>query len=121
MSESRKISVILKGQAREEFEKLNEIVGEQTKRGETNSEEMQLLKSIKQKAEILKINPTYGEKIPQNLIPKQLDVSNLFKVNLTGYWRMLYTIEGNRIEIVVFVLWVIDHPAYDKMLGYKKK
>ncbi len=121
MSDSRKISVILKGQAREEFEKLDEIVEEQRKKGEENSEEIQLLKSIKQKAEILKLNPTYGEKVPHNLIPKQLDVSNLFKVNLTGHWRMLYTLEGNRIEIVLFILWIIDHPTYDKMFGYKKK
>ena len=49
MSDKRKVSIILKDQARAEFEKLNDIaIGQKTK-GEINSEEMQLLKSILQK------------------------------------------------------------------------
>lgn len=87
----------------------------------TNSDEMQLLKSIKQKSELLKINPTYGDKIPHNLIPKTLNVSNLFRMELTGYWRMIYTLDGNQIEIVAFILYLVDHPAYDKLFGYRKK
>ena len=81
---------------------------------------MQLLKSIKQKAELLKINPMYGDKISRNLIPKDLDVQNLFRTELTGYWRMLYTLEGNQIEVVAFILHIVDHPTYNKILGYKK-
>lgn len=104
-----------------EFEELNRIAIEQRAKKETNSEEMQLLRSIRQKAELLKINPAYGEKIPYKLIPKNLNVPNLFRVSLTGYWRMLYSLEGNRIEIVAFVLYIIDHPTYDKILGYRKK
>lgn len=50
-----------------------------------------------------------------------MGVSNLFRVELTGYWRMLYSLEGNRIEIIAFVLYLIDHPAYDKLFGYKRK
>lgn len=74
-----------------------------------------------QKADALKINPEYGEKIPHRLIPRNLNVSNLFKVNLSGYWRMLYSLEGNQIEIVAFVLYIVDHPTYNKMFGYRKK
>ena len=121
MNKGRRISVILKGQAKEEFENLNEIIGKQKELETKNSEEMQLLESIKQKSEILKINPTYGDKIPNRLIPKEMDVSNLFKVNLTGYWRMLYTIRGNRIEVIAFILWIVDHSTYNKMFKYKKK
>lgn len=121
MTDKRPVRVILKGQAREEFEQLNRIVGRQQAKGETNSEEMQLLKSIKQKIGILKANPVYGDKVPNALMPKDLDVSNLFRVGLTGYWRMLYSLEGNKIEIVAFVLYIVDHPAYDKMFGYRKK
>ena len=50
-----------------------------------------------------------------------MHVSNLFVIHLTGYWRMLYTLEGNQIEIVAFVLNLVDHPTYDKIFGYKKK
>lgn len=121
MSDGRPVRVILKGQAREEFEELNRIVAEQAARGETNSQEMQLLKSIKQKAELLKLNPMFGDNIPKRRIPKTLDVSSLFRVELTGRWRMLYSLEGNQVEIIAFVLYIVDHPSYDKIFGYKKK
>ncbi len=96
------------------------VILKETK-GIANSEEKQLLKSIKQKVEIIKTNPTYGDKIPAKQIPKKLDVSNLFHVGLSGYWRMLYTLEGNRIEVVAFVPYIIDHPTYDMIFGYAKK
>ena len=121
MTDKRQVHIILKDQAKIEFEELNIIVGEQQAKGMTNSEEMQLLKSIKQKSEILKINPTYGDNIPHRLIPKNLGVSNLFRVELTGYWRMLYTLTGNQIEVVAFILYIIDHPTYNKLFGYRKR
>jgi hypothetical protein len=86
----RPVRVILKDQAKAEFEELNRIAGEQQAKGETNSLEMQLLKSIKQKVEIIKANPMYGESIPKKEIPRGLEVSNLFRVSLTNYWRMVY-------------------------------
>ena len=52
MSDSRSVIVILKGQAKEEFEKLNHIAGEQQAKGITNSDEIQLLKSIRQKSDL---------------------------------------------------------------------
>lgn len=121
MTEKRPVRIILKGQAKAEFERLNKIVGEQLARGDGDSEEAQLLKSIKQKVELVKENPAYGDSIPKNLIPRNLDVSNLFHIGLTGYWRMLYSLEGNQIEVVAFVLYIVDHPTYDKLFGYKKK
>ncbi|MEK6954958.1 MAG: hypothetical protein AABX01_08145 [Candidatus Micrarchaeota archaeon] len=118
---NRTVHILLKGQAKEEFEKLNRIVGEQQAKGIANSEELQLLKSIRQKIEILKINPTYGDNIPKKLIPRAMDVTNLFRIELTGYWRMLYTMDGNEIEVVAFILNIIDHDSYDKIFGYRKK
>jgi len=121
MIDKRLIKIILLDQAKTAFEELNRVVGKQRAQGVKNSEEMQLLKSIKQKSELLKINPTYGDKVPHNLIPKELNVSNLFRIELTGYWRMIYSLEGNKIEIVAFILYLVDHPTYDKMFGYRKK
>ena len=89
MKDNRRVRLILKGQAKTEFEELNRIVGEQQAKGINNSDEMQLLKAIKQKTELIKENPMYGANIPKKLIPNNLDVSNLFRVELTGYWRML--------------------------------
>ena len=117
----RRLRVILKGRALEEFKRLSALVEEQQKKGETNSQEMQLLKSIQQKVELLKLNPVYGKKVPHALIPKNLDVSNLFRVSLTNYWRMLYSLEGNQVEVIAFILYILDHARYDKLFGYRKK
>lgn len=119
MNNNRTVRVILKDQARIEFEGLNRIIGEQILKGETNSEEMQLMNSIRQKIELVRSNPVYGIRMPKSKIPKELDVSNLFKVELTGYWRMIYSLEGNKVEVIAFILYIIDHPTYDKIFKYR--
>jgi hypothetical protein len=80
---------------------------------------MQLLRSIKNKIAILEMNPSYGQSVPKKLIPKNLDVNNLFRVELAHYWRLLYTIRTTDIEVVSFVLYIFDHDEYDKLFGYK--
>ena len=117
--------VILLDEADEEYKRLNEIAGQQIKEGEENTEEIQLLKSIKQKSEFLKANPFYGDNIPKKLIPQEYiikyNAKNLWRVELINYWRMMYTIKGDQVEIVCFVLDIIDHEKYNKKFGYKKK
>ncbi len=82
---------------------------------------MQLLKSIKQKKDFIKANPFYGDNIKKTLIPKKYNVSNLWRVELTNFWRMLYTIRGDQIEIVCFMLDIMDHNKYNEIFGYKKR
>ena len=48
------------------------------------------------------------------------EVSNLWKVNLSKSWRMIYTIRGSSVEIVSFVLDIIDHKTYEKKFRYRK-
>lgn len=116
------VKVQLIGNAAEEFESLNKVVGEEQSKGITNSEHQQLLKSIKQKKELIKINPQYGAQVPKALISKSgYPVDNLWVADLTGYWRMLYTLKGGQVEILCFVLEIIDHKRYDKIFGYRKK
>jgi len=68
---------------------LNQIVGLQTKAGKENTEEMQLLRSIKQKTEFVKSNPFYGNNISKILIPqdyiKKCKTENLWRVELINY------------------------------------
>lgn len=82
---------------------------------------LQLLKSIKQKIEFIKLNPFYGDNVSKKLIPREYDVQNLWRVELSNFWRMLYTIKGDQIEIICFVLDIIDHNKYNKLFGYKNK
>lgn len=92
----RKVRVVLLDEADSGFKKLNEIVGQQINENRSNSEEMQLLRSIKQKIEFIKANPFYGDNIPKKIIVKSdYNAQNLWRVELTGYWRMLYTIKGD--------------------------
>jgi len=118
---NKPVRVILLDEADKEFKRLNELVGQQAKEGKENTSEMQLLKSIKQKIDFIKANPFYGDNIPKNLIPKEYNVQNLWRVELTNYWRMIYTIKGDQIEIICFILDIIDHKIYDTKFGYKKK
>ncbi|MBI2546525.1 hypothetical protein HYV81_05065 [Candidatus Woesearchaeota archaeon] len=117
--------VILLDEADFEYKKLNEIVGQQIKEGKDNTEEMQLLRSIRQKTELIKANPFYGDNLSKALIPKEYvakyNAKNLWRVELTNYWRMLYTVKGDQVEIICFVLDILDHKEYDKKFGYRKK
>jgi len=77
--------------------------------------------------ELIKTNPHYGDPIAKNLILPEYKikygVKNLFRVGFPYYWRLLYTLTDgeSEIEIIAFVLDVIDHPAHDKKFGYKGK
>jgi hypothetical protein len=116
------VRVKLVGNAAEEFEKLNKVVGDEQSDGIANSEHQQLLKSIKQKIELIKLNPQYGSHISKALIKKSgYDVDNMWIVDLTGYWRMLYTLKGSDVEILCFILEIINHEKYDKIFDYRKK
>jgi len=115
---NKQIKIIMLGNAKEEFVKLNEIVGEQIKKNIKNSQEIQLVNSIKQKIELLKSNPFYGDNIPKRLIPSDMRVPNLWRLELPNFWRMLYMIKGDEVEIICFVLEIFNHKKYDKFFGY---
>ena len=104
---NKPVRVILLGDADEAFKRLNEIVGRQMELGRESSEEIQLLKSIKQKIEFIKSNPFYGDPIAKNLIPEEYKEKyraiNLFRAELSQFWRMIYTLKGDEIEIIAFV------------------
>ncbi len=117
-------TVIITGDAREEFENLNRIVKEELSKGISKSNNQILLNSIQRKIELLKINPLLGIQISKNKIPKEYvknyDATNLWKMNLSSAWRMIYTIRGNEIEIISFILDIINHKDYENKFNYKK-
>ncbi len=117
----KEIKIALQGEAKISFEELNKIALSQTKEGIKTSFEIKLLKSIKDKFEILKINPFYGDPINKKLIPKKLNVGSLWRIELSNYWRMLYTIRGDDVRIICFILEICNHERYNKLFGYKRK
>ena len=117
----RMVRVVLIDEADSELKRLNEIVGQQAREGKTNTEEMQLLKSIKTKIEFIRANPFYGDNVPKDRIPAEYGSQNMWHVELCNHWRMLYTIKGDLIEVFCFVLDILDHEKYNKKFGYKKR
>lgn len=118
------VKVVITGDAKEEFEELNKVVGEEIAKGITSTDHRTLLNSIKQKIEFLKENPEYGIHIPKKKIPiryvKRYNVNNLWKVNLSGAWRMIYTIRGSEVDIIALILDLINHRNYEKKFSYRK-
>ena len=84
-----------------------------------------LLKAIEREQDNLLIDMHRGIQIEKRKIPEfyvtEYGVSNLWKINLPDYWRMIYTITGNEFEIISILLEFIDHKEYDKRFGYRKK
>lgn len=117
----RNIRVILLKDAKKTYLTLKKIATKQELIGKTNSDEIQLLKSIHQKIKLIEKDPFYENNIKKMLIPKEYDVSNLWRVELSNYWRMLYTIKGDQIEIICFILDIISHENYNKKFKYKKR
>lgn len=85
--------------------------------------ERSILNSVHKKVELIKLNPHYGDPVPKYLIPREYiikyGINNLFRIELPNFWRMLYTLTNEgQIEIIAFVLDIIDHKDYDKKFGY---
>ncbi len=114
------VRVILSEDAEEVYKYLN-------KHSSESKIEKSILNSINKKVELIKANPHYGDPLSKKLIPQEYmekyGVTNLFRVSLSNYWRMLYTLTDGEtvIEIIAFVLDIIDHKDYNKKFGYKKR
>ena len=104
-----------------DFDKSFQKIQTQAKNG--NGESILIQKLIEKGIDKLKYSFKYGDHIPKKQIPKEYiskySVENLWKLNLNGYWRMIYTVRGTEIEVISILLEVIDHKSYDKKFGYK--
>ncbi len=125
MKTSKDVWVHFTGEVNDMHVKLQETVIEEKERGLRNSLNMQLLRAIDREVDNLKIDPQRGIYIPKRNIPRELferyQTENFWKINLPNYWRMIYTLTGNEVEVIALVLEVMDHRKYDKLLKYRKK
>lgn len=112
------VRILLSPEAEEAYKYLND-------RSAKSKVERSIFNSIKKKVDLIKVNPHYGDPIPKYLIPKEYivkyGVTNLFRVELSGFWRMLYTLTNDEreVEIIAFVLDIVNHKEYDRKFGYK--
>ncbi|MCX6778376.1 MAG: hypothetical protein NT157_05850 [Candidatus Micrarchaeota archaeon] len=121
----KRFTVKFSEEAYSEFELLSKKVADEKSKGSTKSDHEKLLRSINAKIELLKLNPQAGVQIPRRLIPAKYIVeygaNNLWKLNLFSGWRMIYTLHANEVEVISFVLDLINHEQYEKIFRYKKK
>ena len=114
------IRVIFSPEAEEVYNYLN-------KKSSSSKTEKMILKAVHKKIGLIKENIHYGNPVAKKLIPQEYkikyNISNLFRVELPKFWRMLYTITNgdSEIEIIAFVLDVMDHKKYDKKFSYRRK
>jgi len=112
------VRVILSPEAEEAYKQLNAVAAD-------SKIERSILNAIDKKKELIKANMHYGEPIAKDKIPDEYKikygVTNLFWVELSNFWRMLYTLTNNEteVEIIAFVLDIMNHEQYNKKFGYK--
>ena len=108
----KEVRVFLKGQAKAEYIDLKK---------RTDKDSLTILRSVERMMNILKDNPQFGNPIRKDLIPesfKQQGITNLYRAELSNFWRLIYTLEGDRVDIFLFVLSIVDHGEYNKLFGY---
>jgi len=113
----KRVKVILSPEAEEVYKYLNE-------KAPSSKMERSILNAVNKKKELIRANIHYGEAIAKAKIPAEYihkyGVNNLFWVGLPNGWRMLYTLTANgEVEIIAFVLDIMDHDRYNKKFGYR--
>jgi hypothetical protein len=87
-----------------------------------NAEERQLYDWLLRAFNDIEENAFCGIQIPTRLIPeaynKKYPIKNLWKYNLPNAWRLLYSIENNKIFVVSIVLEWMDHKNHERRFHY---
>ena len=121
----KEIWIDFSAEANADYAELQKQALEERKLGKENSFNVQLLKAIDREINNLKIDPQHGDHIPRKNIPKSLvrryGTDRLWRIELVGYWRLLYTITGDEVKIIAVILEFMEHKKYDKLFGYRKK
>lgn len=115
--------VKLIGNADEALQKLEHSINSYKSQGKTPPKyDMQLYSSIERALNNLKKNPFCGDCVKKELIPKELlNLPNLFRIELSQFWRLLYYVTGDQVKVIAVVFEICDHPNYNKIFSYKKK
>ncbi|MBN2052370.1 hypothetical protein JW756_02605 [Candidatus Woesearchaeota archaeon] len=116
---NKKVEVIFSKDAQKVYDKLKENAHQ-------NKVDRMLFDAIEKKLDIIRSNIFYGDIIPKSLIPREYrlkyNLTSLLKVELPCFWRLLYTLNEDKAEIIIiaFIIEILDHKKYNKRFGYKK-
>jgi Txe/YoeB family toxin of Txe-Axe toxin-antitoxin module len=121
----KEVQVALVGDAKQTYLSLKDIVSEEIKSGKLGTDYQKIFNSINRTIEQLKKDPQFGIHIRKEQIPffyiKKFGAENLWKCDISNFWRLIYWIDGSdEVKIVSFVLDIIDHKIYNKRFNYRK-
>ncbi len=89
---------------------------------EGDYQERFLFKRIHQAMDAIESNAFCGIQVPKRLIPKEYirkyKVENIWKYNLPGGWRLIYSIATEEIIVVSVILEWLDHKEYERRFNY---
>ncbi len=111
------------GAAAEALAKLEERIHALEAQGKTPPKtDRQLLRSVERALNLLRTNPFAGDSVPHKLWPGEFsNLPNLFRMELSNFWRLIYYVGGNEVKVVSIVFEICDHEHYDRIFGYRKK
>lgn len=49
---------------------------------------------------------------------KKYNVKNLWKLDVSKNWRLIYTVVGTEVKVLSIILELLDHKDYDRRFGY---
>lgn len=81
-----------------------------------------LFKFLDRATDDIKANPECGIHVPKRLIPKiyiqRYGIGNLWKYDLPNAWRLVYSITGDKVEIIAILLEWFPHKEYERRFKY---
>ena len=86
------------------------------------SEDKRLLGHLEKAFDKLAENAFSGIQIPKKQIPKrytkEYGIDNLWKYNLPGARRLLYSVARDEVVVISIILEWMGHKEYEKRFGY---
>lgn len=87
------------------------------------SEDKERYDQLQEAFTVLEKNGFSGIQIKKRLIPKiymkTFKMHNLWKYNLSGGWRLIYSIENQGDLIVAIIVEWLSHKEYEERFGYQ--
>lgn len=81
-----------------------------------------LFKEIENALKEICQNSFCGRNVKKNLIPKEFkqkyQINNLWIYNLRKDWRLLYSVGGDKIELIAVVLDWMNHKEYERLFKF---
>jgi Txe/YoeB family toxin of Txe-Axe toxin-antitoxin module len=89
---------------------------------DSTAEDRKLYKWLNKAFDDIASDTFRGTQIPKRLIPgkyiERYGIENLWKYNLPGAWRLLYSVARDEVVIVSIILEWLPHKDYERRFNY---